>query len=143
MGNKVDRETSARGSRQGLAVGNNVGDVKNDNKSISGSSFNNLHVNGNVTINNRGGDNLRLLVIAVVIVLVVLMLLIAFFIWRSTEVIRELPPDVRIEVGSRGGVYYVDEKSGRRIYLDRERGMELFQAQQQRDAAAAAAASNQ
>ena len=123
-----DIEGESDAEDRAIAVGNNFGNLRNDNKNINNSRVE----RGNITIHNHK-TNCTLPVVCITIVAVLLLAVIALFICKSSETIQKLPPSntVIYQIGSRGGVYWTDE-SGKRNYVDREKGMELYKKQKER-----------
>ena len=109
----------------GTAFGVTNGNVTNDNRTMSGNNI----VGGN-QINNNLPENWIVAVICATIVIALLIALAAFTIWRTTNNQDSSPEDAEIRIGPRGGVYYVDE-SGKREYIDREKGRELYRKRQE------------
>lgn len=87
-----------------------MNELRRDNLEIenSGTAFG--VTNGNVTNDNRtmSGNNIV----------------------GGNQINNNLPEDAEIRIGPRGGVYYVDE-FGKREYIDREKGRELYRKRQE------------
>lgn len=109
----------------GTAFGVTHGNVTNDNRAMSGNNI----VGGN-QINNNLPGNWIVAVICATIVIALLIALAAFTIWCTTNNQDSSPEDAEIRIGPRGGVYYVDE-FGKREYIDREKGRELYRKRQE------------
>ena len=109
----------------GTAFGVTNGNVTNDNRTMSGNNI----VGGN-QINNNLPENWIVPVICATIVIALLIALAAFTIWCTTNNQDSSPEDAEIRIGPRGGVYYVDE-FGKREYIDREKGRELYRKRQE------------
>lgn len=96
-------------------------------------------MNGNTIVaGNQINHNLPekwiILVICGTIIVVMLISLTAFAVWCATEKSEASFENASIQIGPRGGVFYVTE-SGERKYIDRERGMKLYlQQKDKRDA---------
>lgn len=108
----------------GTSFGVTNGNVTNDNRTMTGNNV----VSGNQT-NNSLPKGWLIAVLCVTLIIVLLIGLIAFIVWLKDG--KSIPKDAEIRVGPQGGVYYV-EKSGRKNYIDRKIGMELYLKQQQK-----------
>lgn len=109
----------------GTAFGVTNGNVTNDNRTMNGNTL----VAGN-QINHNLPEKWPVLVICATVIVVMLILLAAFTVWCATGKSETSFENALIQIGPRGGVFYVTE-SGERKYIDRERGMKLYL--QQRD----------
>ncbi|MBS1371486.1 MAG: hypothetical protein HPZ91_16195 [Lentisphaeria bacterium] len=108
----------------GTSFGVTNGNVTNDNRTMNGNTL----VAGNQINNNLSGKwNIPLVCITVIAIF--LIFLTAFTIWCITDHSESVSNNAIIQIGPRGGVYYVTE-SGIRKYIDREYGMKLYQEQQ-------------
>lgn len=116
-------------SNSGTSFGVTNGNVTNDNRTISGNNI----VGGN-QINNTIPERWTVAVICVtaIIALLILLCAFAFFCGSCRSVTAPVAVTNEIKIGPRGGVYYVDE-NGKRHYVDRERGMEIYRNQQNRE----------
>ena len=111
----------------GTSFGVTNGDVTNDNRTMNGNNI----VSGN-QVNNALPERWIVAVICATAIITLLILLCAFAFWCGSCRAETAPVTVtnEIQIGPRGGVYYVDE-NGKRHYVDRERGMEIYREQQQ------------
>ena len=111
----------------GTSFGVTNGNVTNDNRTMNGNNI----VSGN-QVNNALPERWIVAVICMTAVVMLLILLCAFAFWCGSFRAEAVPVAVtkEIQIGPRGGVYYVDE-NGKRHYVDRERGMEIYREQQQ------------
>ena len=111
----------------GTAFGVTNGDVTNDNRTMNGNNI----VSGN-QVNNALPERWIVAVICMtaIIALLILLCAFAFFCGYCRSVTAPVAVTNEIKIGPRGGVYYVDE-TGKRHYVDRERGMEIYREQQQ------------
>ena len=114
----------------GTSFGVTNGDVTNDNRTMNGNNI----VSGN-QVNNALPERWIVAVICMTAVVMLLILLCAFAFWCGSCRAEVAPVTVtnEIQIGPRGGVYYVDE-NGKRHYLDREKGMEIYRNQQNQEA---------
>ncbi len=146
-----------KAKQNSISVGLNEGPVVNDRKRIAGNSFNNLEVTGNVVINNSPETRTPIIVASTIVIGIVLLgifTLIGIHLWKNgskspgaAPVILEkntadLPSGVRkkeasagerkprIQLGARGGFFYVNPKNGRKVYLAREEGEMRYKEQQ-------------
>lgn len=114
-------------SNSGTSFGVTNGDVTNDNRTMNGNNI----VSGN-QVNNALPERWIIAVICMTAVVMLLILLCAFAFWCGSRRAETAPVTVtnELQIGPRGGIYYVDE-NGKRHYVDRERGMEIYREQQQ------------
>ena len=120
--NKLEIENS------GTSFGVTNGNVTNDNRTMNGNNI----VTGN-QINNALPERWIVAVICATAIFALLIILCAFAFWCGSRY-EASPVTNEIQVGPRGGVYYVDEQ-GKRHYIDREKGMEILRDQKKEKAA--------
>ena len=113
----------------GTSFGVTNGDVTNDNRTMNGNNI----VSGN-QVNNALPERWIVAVICVtaIIALPILLCAFAFFCGSCRSETAPVTVTNEIQIGPRGGVYYVDE-NGKRHYIDRERGMEIYRNQQNKE----------
>lgn len=120
--NKLEIENS------GTSFGVTNGNVTNDNRTMNGNNI----VSGN-QINNSLPERWIVAVICATAIFALLIFLCAFAFWCGSRS-EASPVTNEIQVGPRGGVYYVDE-NGKRHYIDREKGLEILRDQKKEKAA--------
>lgn len=113
----------------GTSFGVTNGNVTNDNRTMNGNNI----VSGN-QVNNALPERWIVAVICMTAVIMLLILLCAFAFWcgscRFDMNNESIDYENELQIGPRGGIYYVDE-NGKRHYIDREKGMEIYREQQQ------------
>ena len=112
----------------GTSFGVTNGNVTNDNRTMNGNNI----VSGN-QVNNALPERWIVAVICMTAVIMLLILLCAFAFWCGScrfDMNESIDYENELQIGPRGGIYYVDE-NGKRHYIDREKGMEIYSEQQQ------------
>lgn len=116
-----------------FSIGENKGDVQNDNKLVTGNYVQNTRNNTNLTINKSNNNGAIVAIVAIAAVTLLAAMIVALFIWRieRSEQRQEnrIPPGAVIMQGIRGGYYWCDPVTGERYYIDRTVGAELYRKQ--------------